>query len=150
MFHILYRYNYARNPTTIRDHVEILNKKREVWWGVFGKGISDSKTKDARNQIFTGVETKVILSASNMNSRTFHVANLKDIVTKKEPWFPSNESELIPAYYRGNEILTWLKFDSIEEADETILQQYVLQSSQKPISLRGQTAIMYIVERTVY
>lgn len=150
MFHILYRYNYTRNPTTIRDHVEILNKKGEVWWGIFGKGISESRAKDARNQISTGMEMKVILSASNMNSRTFHVANLKDVVTKREPWFPSNESELIPCYYHGNAILTWLKFDSIEEADETILQQYVLQSNLKPISLRGQAAIMYIVEQTVY
>jgi hypothetical protein len=150
MFHILYRYNYTRNPTTIRDHVEILNEKGEVWWGVFGKGISESRAKDARNQISTGMETRVILSASNMNSRTFHVANLKDVVTKRDPWFPSNASELIPSYYRGNEILTWFKLDSIEEAEETILQQYVLQSSQKPISLRGQAAIMYIVERIAY
>lgn len=148
MFHILYRYNFSRNPSTIKDHVEILNEKGEVWWGVFGKGISESRAKDIRYQISNGIETNVILTASNLNNRTFHVAKLKDVVTKKEPWFPS-ESKLIPAYYRGNEILTWFKFDMIEEADETILQQYILQSSQTPISLRGQSSIMYIVERMI-
>jgi hypothetical protein len=146
MFHIFYRYSFNRNPNTIRDHVEILNKNGEVWWGVFGRGMSESRAKEVKRLISEGFETKVILTASNLNSRTFHVARLKDAVTKKEPWFPSTESELIPAYYHGNKIFTWLKFDKIIESDKRVLQQYVLQSSRKPVSLRGQSSIMYVVK----
>lgn len=151
MFHILYHYKFEKNPLTIKDHVDILNKNGEVWWGVFGKGMGEKKTKEVKNQISNGLETKAILTASNSNLYRYHVARIKDVVTMKEPWFPSDRPELIPFYYRGNEIMTWFKFASIEEVDKNILQQYTLQSNTKrdlEESLRGQTSIMYIVDRT--
>jgi hypothetical protein len=151
MFQILYHYKFGTNPRTIEDHVDILSKYGEVWWGVFGKGISEKKTKEIKSQVFNGFETKVVLTASFQNLHKYHVARIKDIITKKNPWFPFEESELIPFYYRGSEILTWLKLDDIKEVDKSFLKQYTLQSNpQRDLeeSLKGQSSIMYIIEKS--
>lgn len=150
MFHVLYRYKSETNPRTMEDHINIFNEHGEVWWGIFGKGINEKKTTEIKSQISNGFETKIILTSSHHKLHTYHVARIKDIITKKNSWFPSEESQLIPSYYRGNEVLTWMKLDSIKEVDKAILQEYTLQSNtQRDLekSLRGRSSIMYVIEK---
>lgn len=149
--HILHRYHYfKKGKTTINEHIEILQKEGTVWWSKFGKGISKERIKKIKSQLDNGIETIILLIAKDdFGNRIIHIGTLSDIITYEEPDIPP-ETTLIPEYYRDEPSNTWFKFSDIQEVDGSILDEYRLQSdpdSDIRKSFKGQSAIMYVVER---
>jgi hypothetical protein len=134
----------------MKDHIDILNYEGAVWWGIVGKGMSMKKTKEIENQLSSGVETKILLTtANNLGERDFHIAKILEIRTHENKWYPVNETDLIPKYYDGEAVSTWLKLSNIKTEDKTIMTKFRLQSNPNQNlyhSFKGRTSVMYIVD----
>lgn len=149
--HILHRYHYFDGKrNTIEEHIKVIQKNGSVWWGLIGKAISIERTKEIANQLDNNIKTKVLLTTlDNLGNRIFYEATLDEIITDEADCIP-DEVELIPEYYRDEEHTTWFKFSNIKKVDESMLDKYGLQSNPNrdlKISLKGQSSIMYIVEK---
>ena len=55
--------NPSLKVNTVQTHQDVINQHGDVWWGKFGRGISDSKFEDIKNQIDQHKSTSNLSSA---------------------------------------------------------------------------------------
>jgi len=106
--------NPSLKVNTVQTHQDVINQHGDAWWGKFGKGISDSRFKQIKNQIDQGIPTYAYLFENSPFDAAF-VAQIKDIA---KDYFDT-KSDLIPSYYRrearGYDI--FFKFDLFSRHD---------------------------------
>jgi hypothetical protein len=138
--------NPSLKVNTVQTHRDVINQHGDVWWGKFGRGISDSKFEHIKNQIHQGIPTYAYLFENAPFNGVF-VAQLKDIAND---YFDTN-SDLIPSYYRrearGYDI--FFKFDLFSRHDRfKLFDDLVLVSNPTKGSLenafRGATSLFYV------
>jgi len=106
--------NPSLKVNTVQTHQDVINQHGDAWWGKFGKGISDSRFKQIKNQIDQGIPTYAYLFENSPFDGAF-VAQINDIAND----YFDTKSELIPSYYRrearGYDI--FFKFDLFSRHD---------------------------------
>ena len=106
--------NPSLKVNTVQTHQDVINQHGDVWWGKFGRGISDSKFEDIKNQIDQGIPTYAYLFENSPFDGAF-VAEIKDIAND---YFDTN-SDLIPSYYRREaaQYDLFLKYNYFQKKD---------------------------------
>jgi len=147
--HLAIRFSNKRyGVDTIDEHKKIISNRGEVWWGVFSKRetvMAENRYRHFQKQLEDNIPTYAILISGD----SYYQAKMKEIQRYEDEGYPEEEKDLIPDYYRDSESdEIWLKFSSIEEKDESVLDEYKVLSSGNPLkdSIKGQSTLMDIIK----
>lgn len=126
MISIALKYSEAFAPSegTIMAHQSVLEKLGVVWYGKLSSPVSDSVI----DEIMKNDDPSIILI--NVKAKQFYVVHIDKII-KELP--PLNE---IPSYYRdrAESFHTWFKVKSFEKKDSSLLDRWLVKSSQTRLS----------------
>jgi hypothetical protein len=124
--HFVLRYsNTLHGFDTIKEHVSILERRRRVWMGKFGLGISRHILEVAQQQIAEGIPTWVYLSGQGKTRFRGRLADIQGGGVKAELLSP--DKRITPRYYSSKPCSVWFQLDAIEECvpkDLQILRLY--------------------------
>jgi len=150
--HLVIQYGEDRivpDVDPIAEHKKTIGEKEMVWWAVLSAHdniMAENKYKKLKKQIEEDIDTYAILS----HKGEYHNAKIVDIKKFKEFGFPDKKN-LLPDYYTDDhDAKVWLKFSSIEKADESTLNKFYKRSFQLKEFLErpGQKhPIMYIKKK---
>jgi MoxR-like ATPase len=133
--HLVLKWSEAYGPTTISDHLAIVERHGAVWWGRRGTegstGLAAKWVDQIRNQLDDGIPTTVFLYSAKSTWRT----TLLDIETDESAIDP----ELVPEYYDPTDHHTlWVKLSNFTEVEPDLVKNhYVLASSGNAVTDGG-------------
>ena len=138
--------NPSLKVNTVQTHRDVINQHGDVWWGKFGRGISDSRFAQIKNQIDQGIPTYAYLFENSPFDGAF-VAQINDIAND---YFDTN-SDLIPSYYRreARDYDIFFNFDLFtSENRNDLIDNLILLSNPIKGSLesafRGASSLFYV------
>jgi hypothetical protein len=102
---------------TIKAHLDMLDRKRSVWWGWWKKEIEPSHEDELRT-LEADVSRRTPISAWLIDTSAERLHCAKIIEVKAQ--LSSNEASFVPLYYRKNiaAIPAWFRMSEIE-ADQS-------------------------------
>ncbi|MBY5817585.1 metallophosphoesterase [Rhizobium leguminosarum] len=102
---------------TISEHIELLKKAGEVWWGWWKKESEPSNIDHlGRLQAICDNEDEVKVGLFDRALGKFHIANCVHIIFSDQGNTSPDKSRT-PAYYSKTKLKAWFKFNNIEEVD---------------------------------
>jgi MoxR-like ATPase len=138
VIHLVVKWSARRRPDVIERHVEVVDERGAVWWGLFTSSetawrVSEQWLSRLRKQIENDVDTYVFISGDTCWQTTLHAVEYER---------ERVESDLIPMYYRddGRHHL-WVKLSGFIPLgrDDLLRRLDPVNKPGRPVALGNQT-----------
>ena len=148
--HILIRFadnlSLFTHNGAINEHKEILKNKGYVWFGKFGRKLSNQSISDLNSQILREIPTVLFLVQSYDKLYNVHMAYLSNVCRTLN----IKDLEYVPAYYQSfyKEAFVWFQFSRITDLSNNALKHISVSSSGKnaSISIHHSMSSIFIVK----